>query len=517
MDTIKRWRWRPDGLHWRIIVSYFLVTLVAALTIELAMTIGAFVQGLPQEREPISQMFNQSAELAQAQLAPYLEQTPIDRAALQSWLLQTFLSDVSTTPGGEPAFVAIVDRSSQPLAAASCPLAQSSVFQQDDAGPCMTLPDAQARTLLAPTSTQASLHAALQGTQEHVQTSGTANQATIAIPVFSASRQVLGALVVKSSLKVAAVSATDWRNIGKLTGVFLDKLQPTALYFILLATALGTVTGILISGDITRRLRRIMLATTAWSRGEFQIAVFDRSGDEIGQLARDLNRMAGQLQSLLTARQELAVLEERHRMARDLHDSVKQQVFANSLLIRAARKMFPRNPDRAQAYLTEAEELAVQTQQELSALISALRPAAIADKGLVAALRDYASDWQRRMGIEVKLHTQGTPITPLESEETLFRVAQEALANVAHHSQARQVEIDLTWSGDQVHLSIRDNGKGFDLARASGKGVGLASMRERVEALHGTLLMSSSPTGTTIEAFTPLTTPVPQAAEETHE
>ena len=157
----------------------------------------------------------------------------------------------------------------------------------------------------------------------------------------------------------------------------------------------------------------------------------------------------------------------------------------------------------------EAEELAVQTQQELIALIRALRPTAIADKGLAAALRDYTSDWQRRMGVDVKLHTHGTPITPLESEETLFRVAQEALANVAHHSQARQVEIDLTWSGDQIHLTIRDNGKGFDLARAAGKGVGLSSMRERVEALHGTLLIASSSAGTTIEVFAPLATPVP--------
>jgi NarL family two-component system response regulator LiaR len=112
------------------------------------------------------------------------------------------------------------------------------------------------------------------------------------------------------------------------------------------------------------------------------------------------------------------------------------------------------------------------------------------------------------MGVEVKLHTYGTPITPLESEETLFRVAQEALANVAQHSQARQVEIDLTWSRDQMQLTIRDNGKGFDLAQAAGKSVGLASMRERVEALHGTLLISSSAAGTTIEACAPLTMPV---------
>ncbi|HEY1351561.1 MAG TPA: HAMP domain-containing protein [Ktedonobacteraceae bacterium] len=334
MDTIKRWQ-RPGGLQWRIMVSYFLVTLVAALTIELAVTIGAFVQGLPQGQEPVPQMSDQSAQLASAQLTPYLEQTPIDRVALQHWLLETFFSSASTTPGGATAFVAIVDRYGQPLAAASCLLAQSSPLPQDKAGSCTGLTEAQARTILAPTSARTALYAALQGTLQRAEAPGTANQALLAISIFSTYRQVLGALVLKSGLKVAAVAPSDWRNIGELIRVFLDKLQPTALYFVLLATAIGTVTGILISGNITRRLRRIMLATTAWSRGEFQIAVFDRSGDEIGQLARDRNRMARQLQSLLTARQELAVLQERNRMARDLHDSVKQHVFANSLLIRA--------------------------------------------------------------------------------------------------------------------------------------------------------------------------------------
>ena len=509
MDTIKKWRWPTSGLQWRIMVSYFLVTLVAALTIECASMVKLFVQGLPQQAEPTPQVLNQYVEQATAQLAPYLEQTPIDQAALQSWLLGTFPANVSAG-GGEPVSVAIVDRHGEELSAASCLSSQSFAPQRTGAGPgfCTAMTGAQARVLLAPTSTQAALNAALAGAQQPVEVPASANQIIIAAPVFSAERQVLGVLVAEGNAGTdpsTTVSRSSTHTIGELVSVLLSNVQ-TAFYFVLLATAIGTVTGILISGGITRRLRRIMLAAAAWSRGEFQVTVFDRSGDEVGQLVHDLNHMARQLQTLLAARQELAVLEERNRMARDLHDAVKQHVFANALLIRAARKMVPRNPDKAQAHLAEAEELADQAQQELSVLIRALRPAAISDKGLMAALQDYASDWQRRMGVEVRMYVQGAQTTPLETEETLFRVAQEALANVARHSHAQQVEIALTWSADQVHLTIHDNGRGFDPARPAEKGMGLSSMRERVEALHGIFLVSSSETGTTIKASAPLST-----------
>jgi NarL family two-component system sensor histidine kinase LiaS len=509
MDTIKKWRWPTSGLQWRIMVSYFLVTLVAALTIECAAMVRLFVQGLPQQAEPTPQVLNRYVEQTIAQLTPYLEQTPVDQVALQSWLLGTFPANVSTG-GSEPVFVAIVDQHGQPLVAASCRSSQSFSPQRAGAGPgsCTAITDAQTRVLLAPNSTQAALNAALAGAQQPVEVPSSANQTIIASPVFSAEGQVLGALVADGNVGTdpsTAVSASNTHTIVKLVSVFLGNIQST-FYFVLLATAIGTITGVLISGGITRRLRRIMLAAAAWSRGEFQVTVFDRSGDEVGQLVHDLNQMARQLQTLLAARQELAVLEERNRMARDLHDAVKQHVFANALLIRAARKMVPRNPDKAQAHLAEAEELADQAQQELSVLIRALRPAAISDKGLVAALQDYTNDWQRRMGVEVKMSVQGAQTTPLESEETLFRVAQEALANVARHSHAQQVELSLTWSADQVHLTIHDNGKGFDPAHLAEKGMGLSSMRERVEALHGTFLVSSSEAGTTIKVSVTLST-----------
>ena len=175
----------------------------------------------------------------------------------------------------------------------------------------------------------------------------------------------------------------------------------------------------------------------------------------------------------------------------------------------AARTHLPPDMLPAQTYLAEAETLAEQTRQELTALIRELRPARLADKGLAVVLRDYAEDWSRRMGIAIAMSIQGERVIALDIEEALFRVAQEALANIAHHSGAAHVTIYLIWDDAQVRLTIADDGDGFDVAHANGRGVGLASMRERVAAHGGSLQIASAAGATTVEATIPL-----HAAEE---
>jgi signal transduction histidine kinase len=267
---------------------------------------------------------------------------------------------------------------------------------------------------------------------------------------------------------------------------------------------IGVVTGALISANLRGRVTRIARAAEAWSHGDFSASVRDQSGDELGQLARDLNRMAEQIQTLLASRQALAVVEERNRLARDLHDTVKQHVFANALLVRAARKQLERDPDAARARLEEAERLAERTQQELIDLIKALRPAALADKGLLGMLRAYIAEWSGRTGVAVDLRAQGERPTPLDVEEAFYRAAQEALTNVARHSGASQVEMRLTWMHDALAMTVRDDGRGFVEEDAAGMGLGLSSMRERIEALGGAFMVSSGASGTYLEARAPL-------------
>jgi NarL family two-component system sensor histidine kinase LiaS len=186
-------------------------------------------------------------------------------------------------------------------------------------------------------------------------------------------------------------------GVSRFLSIFGNHFQFYGLSFILLASAIGTLTGLVIMRNVSRRLRRITQAAEAWSNGEFGVEVRDQTPDEIGQLGQDLNGMAEQLHTLLTTREELAAIEERNRLARDLHDSIKQNVFATALLVGAARSHLPPDTLPAQTYLAEAEALAEQTRQELTALIRELRPARLDDKGLAVVLREYAETFSSQL------------------------------------------------------------------------------------------------------------------------
>ena len=177
--------------------------------------------------------------------------------------------------------------------------------------------------------------------------------------------------------------------------------------------------------------------------------------------------MADQLQTLLTTRQELAVIEERHRLARDLHDSIKQQMFVITLLVGAAREMVT---DHAQATQTldEAVRLTGQAQQELTALIHELRPLALAGKGLSAALAELLTGWEQSTGIAVETLLPDDLQAPFAIEQALYRIAQEALNNIARHSGATQVDLRLLREPERLTLRIQDNGRGFNPPQVRG-------------------------------------------------
>src|SRR5262249_51189074 len=158
-------------------------------------------------------------------------------------------------------------------------------------------------------------------------------------------------------------------------------------------------------------------------------------------------------------------------------DSVKQQTFVITMLMGAARNLIAGNAD-AEHMLSEAEHLVGQTQEELTTIIRTLRPAALTDKRLDFALREFCGAWSQRTGIGVQLDLASDLPLRLDSEPELTRVAQEALANIARHSNATSVAIRTCVAQDNVRLTIQDNGRGFDPERLSGEGLGLSSMRE---------------------------------------
>jgi NarL family two-component system sensor histidine kinase LiaS len=214
--------------------------------------------------------------------------------------------------------------------------------------------------------------------------------------------------------------------------------------------------------------------------------------------------MAKQLQELLRRRQDMAVSEERNRLARDLHDSAKQQALAASFQIGTALTLYDTDPQNAKKHLVEADSLVDSVRNELTNLVLELRPHSMEGQEFSEILKEYAFDWSQRSGIEINVNAEGSGEAPLETREALFRIAQEALANVARHSSASSVELSLKYEPNQVTMAIQDNGTGFDINIAH-NGLGLSSMRERTDVLGGSFNLKSEPgKGTDIIVTLPL-------------
>ena len=199
-------------------------------------------------------------------------------------------------------------------------------------------------------------------------------------------------------------------------------------------------------------------------------------------------------------------LAERARIFRDLHDGVKQQAFALTMQVSTALTLMETQPEAARIHLQNSEALAYQVQQELTALIQSSRPSVLSEKGFATALQEYVTTWSRQQQIPVQQHVDACSFPPF-MEEALLRITQEALSNSARHSHASAVTLDLSCKQDPVTLTLEDNGCGFDPddpALALKNGVGLQSMRERIEAFGGTLRIESKDgEGTRIVASCP--------------
>jgi signal transduction histidine kinase len=276
------------------------------------------------------------------------------------------------------------------------------------------------------------------------------------------------------------------------------------LVFLLAAGLVGALFGAVTANGMVKRLQRVSSASEAWSQGDFSGFIEDSVGDEISQVAQRLNRMAEQLQNLLAQRQAMAISEERNRLARDLHDSAKQQALAASFQLGTAITLFERDPQAAREHLTEADALVDAVRKELTDLIHELRPPAMDGQNLADVLKEYAIEWAHRNEIEVEVNVEEPGPLSLEVEQTLYRIAQEGLANVARHSAANHVDLRLSDEAGVVTMEIADDGCGFDL-RAEHAGMGLVSMRERAEALNGEVAIESEPgRGTHISVALPV-------------
>jgi signal transduction histidine kinase len=204
---------------------------------------------------------------------------------------------------------------------------------------------------------------------------------------------------------------------------------------------------------------------------------------------------------------EYAVVEERNRLARELHDSVTQSLFSVTLLSEAALSLLDRDPGKARERLERANELAQGAMTEMRALIFQLRPLTLQEEGLLSALKKHLNALHSRHGVVVDLQVTGTARRlPAALEDAAFGILQESLNNVVKHANAARVQVQLEFDADCLRFCTLDNGVGFDPASPrSGTTLGMSSMRERAEAVGGRLTVESAPAhGTRVNAELPL-------------
>lgn len=205
--------------------------------------------------------------------------------------------------------------------------------------------------------------------------------------------------------------------------------------------------------------------------------------------------------------EQLAVLEERQRLARELHDSVTQTLYSINLYADAARMALSNGqPQVATENLKDLRKLTREAMFDMRLLIYELHPPALEKEGLVAALRARLSAVEERAGLPTRISVEGERRLPLAIEEELYRVAQEGLNNVVKHARSQNVFIHLQYDDHAVCLTLKDDGIGFDADMASRDGgIGLRGMQERVHRMGGELSIESAPgRGTRLRAMIPI-------------
>jgi signal transduction histidine kinase len=307
-----------------------------------------------------------------------------------------------------------------------------------------------------------------------------------------------------------------------LSEVRLQSVISAVTRQMLLTTAavavVGVLAAILLTWLLTRPVLDLVDTTEALRQGDLTIRAPHWADDEIGALSDAFNQMIGDLEisqqaiaekeaarTRLLAQLINAQEEERKRIARELHDGVGQAL--TSILV--GMKLIDQfdNPADLHAKTAELRRTAGETLEDVRLLSRELRPSALDDLGLVAALERFVLEFtQRYPHLTVDLHIKLPERLPSMIETSLYRIVQEAMSNAARHGGADTLSILLTHRESHVQAIIEDNGSGFDVeaVRRAGSSVGLHSMTERAELLGGQVQLESSADGTAVYVEIPL-------------
>ena len=233
---------------------------------------------------------------------------------------------------------------------------------------------------------------------------------------------------------------------------------------------------------------------------------------ESSERKRLIEQLEAAQQGLAAMERQAGVLQERQRMAQEIHDTLAQGFISIVMQLEAADQALPEGQEAVRKRLWQARETARLSLGEARRLVQALSPEPLEGATLPEALRRVAQRWQEETNLPIDYSTTGSPYTLRpEVEVILLRFMQEGLANIRKHAQANRVTVTLSYMEDQVALDVHDDGQGFDpgiLSRPpdqSRGGFGLYTMRERLAQLGGQLIVESSPgEGTTLAAQIPM-------------
>jgi signal transduction histidine kinase len=286
-----------------------------------------------------------------------------------------------------------------------------------------------------------------------------------------------------------------WDNVSAQLGA--------GLLVMLAALPVGAVFGLFSTRRLIGRLRRLAASTVAVADGDYQRRVAVSGADEVAQLETSFNRMAERLTDAIAAERHVASANERARIARELHDSISQDLFSLRLLAGGLRRALPaESPLYTQ--VEAMERTATGTMHEMQALLLELRPVVLQDTGLIPALNELCQAYSDRLGITIIAELEAVELDPAV-EHAVLRIVQEALANAVKHARPNRIVLRIRRDDLQVAVSVTDDGAGFDPARAGERhGMGLELMRERVAELGGSFQLDSAPgEGTSVRILLP--------------
>jgi signal transduction histidine kinase len=266
----------------------------------------------------------------------------------------------------------------------------------------------------------------------------------------------------------------------------------------LTALGLSLITMLVAAGADAMDRRLIWAELVCWSAGLLIVWL-------MAQVLLRQEKLVKENARLHERARQVAVLEERQRLARDLHDSVTQALYGLSLHAEAAtRALADGETAPVASNLHEIRETTQEALGEMRLLLFELRPPLLEERGLLGALQSRLGAVEARAGLTTEIQGEGAERLRPEAEQELYRLAQEALNNVLKHAHARHVSIELDVTTNRAVLEVADDGVGFEPDLHGGHGFGLPGMRERAAKLGGTLQVESAPgAGTRIRVEVP--------------